>query len=200
MIKNIIFDIGDVLVGYSPKKEVENLNSNINKIEIANNLIIKDNNWIKYLNGLIILEDLLKYYNLKYPNYEKEFSILLEKRNQKYIIYEIEKNTDIVKKLSTRYNIYLLSNITKETFEYVDEFAFIKQVKGGVYSFQEHISKPDKAIYKILLSKYDLLPEESIFIDDKLKNVEEAEKLGIKGILYKKEDNLSTLLEKEGIK
>ena len=199
MIKNIIFDIGDVLVGYSPKKEVENLNSNINKIEIANNLIIKDNNWIKYLNGLIILEDLLKYYNLKYPNYEKEFSILLEKRNQKYIIYEIEKNTDIVKKLSTRYNIYLLSNITKETFEYVNEFAFIKQVKGGVYSFQEHISKPDKAIYKILLSKYDLLPEESIFIDDKLKNVEEAEKLGIKGILYKKEDNLSTLLEKEGI-
>ena len=200
MIKNIIFDIGDVLVGYSPKKEVENLNSNINKIEIANNLIIKDNNWIKYLNGLIILEDLLKYYNLKYPNYEKEFSILLEKRNQKYIIYEIEKNTDIVKKLSTRYNIYLLSNITKETFEYVNEFAIIKQVKGGVYSFQEHISKPDKAIYKILLSKYDLLPEESIFIDDKLKNVEEAEKLGIKGILYKKEDNLSTLLEKEGIK
>lgn len=200
MIKNIIFDIGDVLVGYSPKKEVENLNTNINKIEIANNLIIKDNNWIKYLNGLIILEDLLKYYNLQYPNYEKEFSILLEKRNQKYIIYEIEKNTDIVKKLSTRYNIYLLSNITKETFEYVSKFAFVKGVKGGVYSFQEHISKPDKAIYKILLNKYDLIPKESIFIDDKLKNVEEAEKLGIKGILYKKEDKLSTLLEKEGIK
>ena len=200
MIKNIIFDIGDVLVGYSPKKEVEKYNTNIDKIEIANRLIIKDDNWKKYLNGLIILEELLEYYNLQYPNYKIEFSILLEKKKQKYIIYEIEKNTDIVKKLSTRYNIYLLSNITKETFEYVSKFAFIKQVKGGVYSFQEHISKPDKAIYKILLSKYDLLPEESIFIDDKLKNVEEAEKLGIKGIIYKKEDNLSNLLKKEGVK
>ena len=199
MIKNIIFDIGDVLVGFSPNSEVEELDTNIKRINSANDLLVKDSNWKRYLNGLITLEDLLKYFNELYTDYSMEFSILLEKKNQKYIIYEIEKNTKVLEDLSKKYRIYLLSNITKETFEFVSEFAFMKKISGGVFSFQEHISKPDKAIYKTLLSKYNLLPKESIFIDDKIKNVKEAENLGIKGIVYKREENLRELLKKEGI-
>ncbi len=60
MIRNIVFDIGDVLVGYSPKKELERLGTNLNRIEEVNNLITKDDNWKKYLKGLIKIEEVLK--------------------------------------------------------------------------------------------------------------------------------------------
>ena len=48
MIRNIVFDIGDVLVGYSLKKELERFGTNLNRIGEANNLITKDDNWKKY--------------------------------------------------------------------------------------------------------------------------------------------------------
>ena len=143
MIKNIVFDIGNVLAGYSPKKEVEEFGTRIERIEYINSIIIKEKNWTKYLNGLISLDDLLNYCNKLNKEYKLEIEILLKKENQKYIIYEIEKNTKLLKELSKKFNTYLLSNITKETYEYImDDFSFKENVKGGIYSFKEHILKP----------------------------------------------------------
>ena len=186
MIKNIIFDIGNVLVEYFPSKEIEKLKTNEDKIKEAKKLLSTEVNYRKYLNGLISLD--------------VEFDLLLSKVTQKYLMHEIEPNTKILKNINKKYVTYLLSNIAKEPFEYIYEnFKFAKIVKGGVYSYVEHMSKPESKIYERLIERYNLIPEETIFIDDKIKNVEEAEKLGIKGILYKKEDDLRKLLEKEGI-
>ena len=200
MIKNIVFDIGNVLAGYSPKMEIEKLGTNIERVEYVNTLIIKEKNWTKYLNGLISLDELLTYYNKLNKEYKLEIEMLLKKENQKYIIYEIEKNTKLLKKLSKKCNIYILSNITKETYEYImDKFSFKENIKGGVYSFEEHILKPDKKIFEILINKYNINPNESIYIDDKEKNIDTANKLGFTGIQCKLNDNLEDLLNEEGI-
>lgn len=200
MVKNIVFDIGNVLFGYLPSKEINKFGTNMNKLENANKLILKDSNWKKYLNGEIELKKLLKYYNHTYIGYDIEFSILLEKNFQKYIIYEIHKNTKILKTLTKKYNVYLLSNITKETHEYMKEnYEFMKKVQGGVYSYIEHINKPERKIYEILLRRYNLIPTETIYIDDKIKNIEVASKLGFNSVKCDLDDNLEELLRKEGI-
>ena len=72
MIKNIVFDIGNVLAGYSPKKEVEEFGTSIERIEYINSIIIKEKNWTKYLNGLISLDDLLNYCNKLNKEYKLE--------------------------------------------------------------------------------------------------------------------------------
>ena len=200
MFKNIVFDIGNVLFEYLPNKDINKFGTNIDKLESVNKLIVKDRNWKKYLNGEIKLKELLKYYNHNYVGYNIEFSILLEKKFQKYIIYEISKNTKILKSLTKRYKIYLLSNITKETHEYMKEnYEFMRNVQGGVYSYIEHISKPEIKIYEILLKKYNLIPTETIYIDDKMKNIEIANKLKFNSIKCILDDNLEELLRKEGI-
>ena len=200
MIKNIVFDIGNVLAGYSPKKEVEEFGTSIERIEYINSIIIKEKNWTKYLNGLISLDDLLNYCNKLNKEYKLEIEILLKKENQKYIIYEIEKNTKLLKKLSKKFNTYLLSNITKETYEYImDDFSFKENVKGGIYSFKEHILKPDKKIFESLINTYKIDPKETIYIDDKEKNIITAKELGFTGIQCRLSDNLENLLNKEGI-
>lgn len=200
MIKNIVFDIGNVLVEYFPSKEIEKLKTNEDKIKEAKKLLSTEVNYRKYLNGLISLDELLDDCNSKYKGFNVEFDLLLSKDTQKYLMHEIEPNTKLLENINKKYVTYLLSNIAKEPFEYIYEnFKFAKIVKGGVYSYVEHMSKPEPKIYERLIERYNLIPEETIFIDDKIKNVEEAEKLGIKGILYKKEDDLRKLLEKEGI-
>ena len=200
MIKNIVFDIGDVLVGYSPKKEVENLGTNLKRIEEANRRIREDKIWREYINGLTTIEEVLPYYTNLYKEYKLESEIIFKKENQKYIVYEIKNNTKILEALSKRYNIYILSNINKDICEYIMEnFEFRNKIQGGIYSFKKHISKPDKRIFESLINAYSINPEETVYIDDKEKNIATANELGFRGIQCKLEDNLEELLKKEEI-
>ena len=68
---------------------------------------------------------------------------------------------------------------------YFERFmTFLDYVDGGILSYRENLIKPDPAIYQLLMERYDLNPEESIFIDDTPQNVEAARKLGIHGIEF----------------
>lgn len=55
---------------------------------------------------------------------------------------------------------------------YNKQFKFFDYITGGVYSFEIGTTKPNKNNYKVLLEKYNLIPEETIFIDDRLNNIE----------------------------
>lgn len=186
MIKNIVFDIGDVLIDFNPYKYADRIGVSSVRVNEANTILIRSEEWRKYLDGNILLEDLIQHFIGKYPEYEREFKLVLEKDDVKESIFEITENVELLKKLSKDYNIYLLSNIAKESLECISEkYNFVTYVKGGVYSYKVHVSKPNKEIYKILLNKYNITPEETIYIDDKEKNVEMARKLKMIGITYK---------------
>ena len=61
---------------------------------------------------------------------------------------------------------------------------FLPAMEGGILSYKEHLIKPEPEIYQLLLKRYGLKAEESVFLDDTLKNVEAAEEQGIHGIHY----------------
>lgn len=195
MIKNIVFDIGDVLVGYDPKDYATQSNLDIHQVNIANDLLIKSFEWRHYLNGNITLDSILTTFCTNYPDLKKEFSLLLCKENIAHIIYEIKENTNLLKELSNNYKIYLLSNITKETLESIyDKFDFVKYISGAIYSFEEHISKPEKDIFYKLLNKYSINVEETLYIDDRRKNVQVAQDIGMHGIVYYNDSSLNKLI------
>lgn len=191
MIKNIVFDIGAVLVGYNPNNYAVKNNISVDNLNKAHDILVHTKEWREYLDGNIqnkeILDNLIK----NNPEFSDEYKLLLLKENTEYITYEIKENTKLLNELSNKYNIYLLSNITKETMESFKEiYNFVEDTKGGVYSYEAHIGKPNKKIYDLLFSKYSLKPNECIFIDDKLRNVEKANELGMRGILYTNYKNL----------
>ncbi len=191
MIKNIVFDIGAVLVGYNPNNYAVKNNISVDNLNKAHDILVHTKEWREYLDGNIqnkeILDNLIK----NNPEFSDEYKLLLLKENTEYITYQIKENTKLLNELSNKYNIYLLSNITKETMESFKEiYNFVEDTKGGVYSYEAHIGKPNKKIYDLLFSKYSLKPNECIFIDDKLRNVEKANELGMRGILYTNYKNL----------
>jgi putative hydrolase of the HAD superfamily len=79
----------------------------------------------------------------------------------------------------------ILSNMGDNVLENIEhEFAWIHQVDVLVWSFQLRMAKPDPAIYRYTLNKLGTQPEETLFIDDKLVNIEAAQALGMKGIEF----------------
>lgn len=88
----------------------------------------------------------------------------------------------------------MLSNINQNTHNSVKKSGLFDLVDGYVLSFQEHMIKPYDGVFKRLIEKYNLVPEETLFIDDNLKNIETWKKLGF--ISKKvKPDNYDDLLE-----
>ena len=61
---------------------------------------------------------------------------------------------------------------------------FVPHLDGGIFSCKVHLTKPDPAIYKLILAQYNLTAEECVFIDDTLPNIKAAEALGIHGIHF----------------
>lgn len=88
-------------------------------------------------------------------------------------------------KENRKYKVYALSNWSAETFPVAFErFDFLKWFDGIIVSGAEKIRKPILEIYNILLDRYQIKPEESLFIDDNYRNILAAEKLGIKCIHF----------------
>ena len=100
---------------------------------------------------------------------------------------------ELVRKLKSRgYCVYYLSNIPEDVLDFLTERDLKGLFDGGVASCDVHINKPDPRIYKALLDKYQLKAGESVFIDDRLENVQAAFRLGFAGIQMK--DSVGTLV------
>jgi len=114
----------------------------------------------------------------------------------------IQGTVDIFKKLkdSEAYKIYALTNWSEETFPIAQEkFDFLNWFDGVVVSGTERLRKPFPEFYQILLDRYDVKPEEALFIDDNFRNVEAGRKLGIDSIHFTTPENLEEELLQRGV-
>ena len=87
--------------------------------------------------------------------------------------------------------LYILSNWSAETYPIAEErFDFLSWFDGKIISGEAGIVKPDLEIYRLLIDKYDLNIQHTIFIDDKEENIKAAELLGIRGIHFQNASKL----------
>ena len=99
------------------------------------------------------------------------------------------------------YRLYILSNYSDYMLKgTADKLTFLKYMDGIVFSCQVKELKPEPAIYRVLLEKYGLKPEESVFIDDMEENCASAEKQGIHAVCFREFKQAAADLEKLGVK
>ena len=186
MIKNIVLDVGGILFDDSQEHIEKLLNKNcewIYKNAYGNGfrecLLGKKTvqEHIKSLSKLKDFQDMR--YILNKENLEKSYPLI--KENFKYI--------KDLKKIG--YKLYLLTNITEDSYNYINNIISIDTIfDGGIYSYQEHLIKPNPNIYKLLINKYNLNKHETIFFDDKEKNVVAANNIGIKAFVFNSIDDM----------
>jgi 2-haloacid dehalogenase len=176
-IKNIIFDFGGVLLDWNPRYYYKNIFRNEAEMEYFLREVCNPQ-WNMDMDAGLTFADATKEVLEKYPKYRKEIELYLLNW-EKMISGEIIENTRLLKPLKTKYRLFGLTNWSAEAFPVVyAKYDFFKNFEGIVVSGTEKMVKPGKAIYELLLKRYDLRADESLFIDDSLKNVETAKELG----------------------
>ena len=200
MIKNIIFDLGNVLVKYSPENFLKKYIKEKNQEAFITN-IFKSKEWLELDRGTLSYEDAVEIFSKRVPE-EKENIERLFRENISSCISPIEENVEIMRNLKKNgYSVYILSNFHQPAFEYIKEnWDFISEFDGDVISCYYHYIKPEKAIYETILNKYNLVPSETIFFDDVEANINGAKEVNIGGIHLPDFKNLKALLKDKEIK
>ena len=196
MIRNIIFDLGGVLIDFHPLDCLLRLGYDKKKALEILNATVKDEIWQEMDRGIYTKkEEYIKAFENKYPLLKDDIKKFLDSDWMKYSISYIKENLvliDFAKKHNCKY--YILSNYPKDAFEYTyDLYDFIQNADGRIVSSFVKCNKPEKEIYLKLLDKYKLEASECVFIDDLEVNIKGASDVGINGIVYK---NLADTLEK----
>ena len=189
-ISTVIFDIGDVLVSANIKDylmadpEIPN--------EIVDELLKL---WFIDKDEVDDTMDLDTYREIVNKRMGVEFSNYIPKLFQYNVecVTAFDYTIPMIQDLKDKgYKVYYLSNWSAWTHDLLQEagkFDFLNLMDGGVFSYDVGYMKPDEEIYKILINKYKINPEEAIFFDDREENIEAANKLGIHGVHFPRHDS-----------
>ena len=195
-IQKVIFDVGQVLVKFNPR----NLFIKILKDEEKVDFFLKNIcTWEWHIQQDLIYdtskaaEPVIK----KYPEYKEAIEAFYG-RFLEMIDSVHQENVDLALNLKQKgYPIYLLSNFPGDQFEkYRLQNSFLDEFDDRIISGDVGLAKPDIKIYQLAIKKFNLNPEESLFIDDKIENTKGAEQLGIKTIQLQKPEDLDKEIRK----
>ncbi len=182
MIKNIIFDIGNVILNFNIDRVLNEFSDSKDEQEFIKKNIIESPEWLGNAlidTGYLTRDDAIKIVQDRTNHSNDKLIIDFWKNYNKFAKID-ERVLNLIKKLkNNNYRIYLLSNINPYTHELVKKSGLFEIVDGYVLSYKEHMIKPYKSIYNTLLKRYNLKPEESVFIDDNEKNIITGNLLGI---------------------
>lgn len=185
-IRNVVFDLGGVMINYNPRKYIEDLGYKGEKCDRLCNAIFRDPVWVDMDKGIYMTyEEALDSFVKRHPDLEEDIRFFFKPGWME--VYTVKKDTEeiLYNWVAERSDIYILSNYAADGFSYIwNKYPFFRKAKGGVCSAFEHCLKPEPEIYQILLNRYGLKADETVFIDDIPENVEGAEKVGIHGILF----------------
>ncbi|MES2061459.1 MAG: HAD family phosphatase [Bacteroidota bacterium] len=200
MINTIIFDLGAVLIDWNPHYLYRNLfNDEQEMKDFLANITTPD--WNEEQDAGRSLQEATDMLVQQHPHHEANIRAFYG-RWEEMLGDAIEGSVEIFKQLkdSGKYKIYALTNWSAETFPVaLNRYDFLNWFDGIVVSGTEKMRKPNPAFYQLLLDRYHVKASEALFIDDNLRNVLAAQKLGINSIHFSSAGQLKAELESKSI-
>lgn len=194
-MKNIVFDFGGVLVDWNPHHLYDKYFGSREKAEwFLNNICLYS--WNLQMDGGKPFAEGVAELQAEHPEWNEAIAIY-HTRWIEMMNGEIEGMASVIRRLKMAgYGVYGLTNWSAETFPMIrDTYPVFQEFDGIVVSGEEHLLKPDEAIYKCLLERYDLQAEESLFVDDNADNVAGARNVGMKAIQFTSAEELERELK-----
>ena len=197
MIKNIIFDLSEVIIsGYHGVEKLLREQFGIPEQDFKEQKQLKNELFLDLMRGILseeeYLEELLKGTNWNISLKQLKTAIR-QNLNQ-----PVPGTMEIVRKLKDNYQLILLSDHTREWMEYIEENnKDLKIFDKKIFSYDIGTVKSDKQTFKIVLKQAGIVADETLFIDDYEKNVKNAEAVGIHGIVFENAEQLRKVLSSE---
>ena len=184
MIKNIVFDMGGVLLEFDPEKTTNKYYPEEYR-EVVLNSIFGGELWAMLDRGTLTVEDALPMFLAKLPEslHEMATPMLLDYYP---LMPPYEESYNIAAEMKRRgFGIYLLSNATPKYYDYKDKIPVMSLMDGIFISSDYKLLKPEKEIYLKFLEVFSLKAEECFFIDDLERNINGAKAVGFDGFVFK---------------
>ena len=197
-LKNIVFDFGGVLIDWNPEYLYKKVFDDKAQMEhFLNNVCTYNWNVLQDAGRPVAVATAEK--QQEFPEYKDEIAMYYG-RWAEMLGGEIAENSRLVKPLSEKYNTYGLTNWSAETIPVaMERYDFFNHLKGIVVSGEEKLIKPDPKLYYILLDRFNINPEETLFIDDNAHNIDTAKLLGFETIHFTPDVNLENVLTEMGM-
>lgn len=195
LIKTVIFDIGRVLVGYDWDEFYLEMYHDEVMARRVKEAFFAGGVWDEMDRGVWSEEELLRGFIANDPEIEKEIRQAWGAFGG--LVYQYDFSRDWISGLKERgYQVLYLSNWSYHLLDLCrDALDFTELMDGGVFSCHVKLIKPDEAIYRCIIDKYGLNPEECVFLDDRQENIEAAIRCGMKGIVAVDHDEAAAKLE-----
>ncbi|MDK2966680.1 MULTISPECIES: HAD family phosphatase [Lacrimispora] len=186
MIKNIVFDMGKVLVDYEGHKVGTVFIEDERERKEVCTSVFDSQEWLLLDMGLISEEDALQRMQSRLTtDHAKEMAELCLKHWHEYNMKPVKEMGELVRELKEQgYGIYLCSNASLRLLTCRDIIPGIEYFDGVLFSAEVKCMKPQKEMYEHLFERFHLNPRECFFIDDLLMNVEGARACGMEGYCF----------------
>ena len=194
MIKNVILDMGNVLLSYDPLVILNKVCETEEEKQLILTHLFESDIWLMGDRGEITND---QRYELAKEHLPEELHPKLKEcvANWDICMLPIAGAKEFCHSCrEAGYHIYVLSNACNRFYDYFPREYNMDFFDGIMVSSSVHLIKPDTRIYELLCNTYSLKPEECIFIDDRPENVEAAEAVGMKGIIF---DGSFAVIEKQ---
>ncbi len=199
MIRNVVFDIGNVLTDFRWREFLQDKGFDEEMIGRIARASILSPFWGEFDRGEWDADKLMQEFVKLDPEIEQELHRAYD--NIQGMVAGRSYAIPWIKELKDKgYRVYYLSNFSYKAYvECIDSLDFIPYTDGGILSYRDRVIKPGEEIYKLLLSRYQLRAEESVFLDDTPANVEAAKKLGFEGIVFRTKEQAQEELRALGV-
>ncbi len=181
----IVFDLGGVVFSWRPRTVFEELfPGETEKQKEYHENLIGHPDWHLFDQGRIDGEEIVARTSTRLATTKKDVHFVLERLTKSLL--PIEETTMLIKRIKkTEHRLLCLSNMPTPAIEFLEAtYDLLHLFDACVISSRVKMAKPDREIFEHLLNKYALTPSETVFIDDSDKNIEAAQRFGIKTIQF----------------
>lgn len=184
MIKNVVFDMGNVLLEWNPDKIIGRFVEEPDRVQKLKEAIFEREYWAKLDAGLATEDEVKEHAKSLLPkDYHDDIEEILD--NWFYCLTINADTSNLVKYLHNKgYGVYLLSNANNKFLQVKRDLHCLKFMDGCLVSYEVGYTKPAPEIYDIFFKRFDLRPEECLFIDDTQANCDGSEKAGMKAYCF----------------
>lgn len=199
-IKTIVFDLGGVLIDWDPAYLYRKMFDDPKEMEYFLTEVCTPS-WNAEQDAGRSWEDAINLLLPDFPKYENEIRAYFGRWTE-MLGGPIDGTVDILREIKEggRYRLYALTNWSAETFPYaLERYDFLQWFEGILVSGAEHLKKPDRRIYDLLLDRYQIEGATALFLDDSVANVEGSIEAGLPAIQFHNPAQLREDLQRKGV-